>query len=230
MRKTSAFLPFVLVLAATLMASVTVGAAATAPVASGPPLGQNLIHNPGAEAGAGSKDGSVVPVPSWSTTGHATAVMYGSCTGGGCYPSLTDGGPKNRGLNFFCGGAADALSMATQDVDLSAFAVLIDQNKAHFRLSAWLGGFSTQADHAYVKATFFNGATVLDSVTIGPVTEAQREGKTSLLWRSADGFVPAHATMVRVMIAMIRTEGSANDGYADNLAFSISTGPPTLVE
>jgi hypothetical protein len=227
-RKTSAVFPFLTILAVALVAGMTMGAAA--PTTSGPPLGQNLLQNPGAEAGAGSKDGSVVPVPSWTTTGHATAVLYGSCVGSGCYPSLTDPGPKNRGLNFFCGGASDTLSTATQDVDLSAYAQLISQNKARFRLSGWLGGFSTQADRADVKATFFNGSTALNSVTIGPVTEAQRAGHTGLLWQSADGYVPVHATMVRVVIAMIRAEGTANDGYADNISFSISTGPPTLVE
>jgi len=67
---------------------------------------KNVIKNGNAEKGAGSTDGSTVPVPGWTETAGTTftAVQYGASGG---FPAATDPGPNNRGKNFFAGGDDD---------------------------------------------------------------------------------------------------------------------------
>jgi hypothetical protein len=61
----------------------------------------------------------------------------------------------------------------------------------------------------------------LGSVTIGPVTEAQRMGMTGMLFRSISGVVPKGATEVVVVLRMVRQDGEYVDGYADNLSLTL---------
>jgi len=50
------------------------------------------------------------------------------------------------------------------------------------------------------------------------VLSADRKGDTSLLSRTATGGVPAGTTKIKVTLTMTKTDGSDNDGSADNLA------------
>jgi hypothetical protein len=185
---------------------------------------KNLIKNGTAEAGEGSADGSTVPVPDWTMKKGTTftAVQYGP---GGGFPTATDPGPKRRGLNFFAGGQSDVSNtiVATQTDSLKAYATAIAGGAVTFKLSGFLGGYSTQKDRATVELAFKDAhGMILSTAAIGPVTVAKRKGLTGLLARSATGSVPVGAVKVQVTLRFVRVSGSYNDGYADNLSLTLS--------
>jgi hypothetical protein len=184
-------------------------------------LGQNAIVNGDAEAGVGSSDGSVVPVPGWTVSGQFTAVQYGAPGG---FPLATDPGPTNRGNNFFAGGPSAALSTGTQLVDVSNISSQINAGLVAFALSGYLGGFDGQNDNAILATQFLNGATVLGTSAIGPVTDQQRAGNTELLFETASGVIPVSTTSIEFSLALTRVDGSYDDGYADNLSFVATEG------
>lgn len=175
--------------------------------------GHNLIANPGAEAGRGTQDDSVVAVPSWKSARGFTAASY-AWSGGDL--SATTPGPPNGGKNYFYGGPDAATSTGTQVVPLASGS---HPAGTTFGLSAWLGGYSSQGDNAVLHVSFDTAqGQVLSSVSLGPVTAAQRNEVSKLLKRSVDGTVPAGAAEVVLKLVMTRTDGSDNDGMADNLS------------
>jgi hypothetical protein len=184
--------------------------------------GASLIVNCEAEADqAASGDGSVNhDVTAWENeTGAFTIVRYASTSGS--FPTTTEPGPQNRGAFFFSGGQA-ATSSASQIVDLANYAANIDSGTQSFQLSAYLGGFGTQADNARITATFRDAANnPLGSAAIGPVTAAERGGVTGLIPRSTGGIVPVGTRSVEIVLLMTRVDGTFNDGYADNLSFAL---------
>ncbi len=184
-------------------------------------FGTNVIVNGNAEAAAGSTDGSVVSVPGWNTSGSGfTAVQYGASGG---FPLATDPGPADRGSNFFAGGPSNGYSVGTETLDLSSDAALIDGGQVSFTLSGYLGGFSSQGDNAILSATFLSANDqALGGGEIGPVTAADRGDATGLLFRSTDGVVPIGTRGVDVDLQLFRTDGSYNDGYADNLSLVLT--------
>jgi hypothetical protein len=182
---------------------------------------ENLIKDPGAEKAKPSSAGGVVTVPDWTTSASSgfTAVRYGTAGG---FPGPGEHLPAHKGKNFFAGGAVtSAVSAGSQIDSLTAYKKLIKKG-ARFTLSAWLGGFSTQTDHATLTVTWLSGADkVLGHKTIGPVNEAQRHGNTGLWFRSASGKVPAGARLALITLRLVRKQGSYNDGYADNLSLTL---------
>jgi hypothetical protein len=206
------------------------------------PTTANLILNPGAEASTGSTDGSLVqgPIPDWETSGEANVIQYGASGG---FPQPTDPGPTDRGMNFFGGGPEDPLSIFTQTIDLSSYRAFIADGNVSFTLSAYLGGYSSQDDDAVLTVLFLGaedggvpddaaaftddggvvtvGSSVLGSVTIGPVTAAERQDQTGLLPVMTTGSVPVGTVAAEVQLVMTRYEGSNDDGYADNLSLTI---------
>jgi hypothetical protein len=183
----------------------------------------NLIRNAGAERTktAPTDGGDKVVVRSWSVAKryYFTAVRYGTPA----FLAKQDGGPKNRGKNFFAGGSDGTKSIATQTDSLTTYRSWIKAGKAHFTLSGWLGGYSSQNDHAIVTATWKNKSDdAISTATIGPVSATKRHDNTSLRFRSTDGKVPKSATTALITIRMIRTDGAYNDGYADNLKLVLS--------
>jgi hypothetical protein len=128
-------------------------------------------------------------------------------------------------VNFFAGGPGGATSAATQVVDVSGAAAEIDAGKVGATLSALLGGYSTQTDHAAVTATFLNGAGApAGAVGLPTVTPAQRNQVTALVARTASAAVPAGTRQISVRIDAIRDEGSYNDGYIDNVSLVLGPG------
>jgi len=183
----------------------------------------NLIVNPGAEAGSGSDIYSVVTVPGWTVNGNFTAVQYGSA---GDIPTLTDPGPPDRGMNFFAGGPSIGYSSGSQVIDLSPFAADIDAGIAGFVLSGYFGGWQGQNDNAVLTVSFVDGiGGVLGSAWIGRVSASDRGSATGLLLRDTSGLVPVGSRTVDLLLEMTRTDGSNNDGYADNLFFEITPVP-----
>jgi hypothetical protein len=184
--------------------------------------GANLLANPGAEAGPGGTSGSSeTPPPDWTVTGEFTAVQYEAAGG---FPS--DAVSKSIGgeTNFFAGGDAES-STATQTVDVSASAGEIDAGKVTATLSADLGGYASQSDNMVITATALNAAgAALQTLTIGPVTEAERKGETTLLARTTSQLLDAGTRSIRVVMTATRVEGEFDDGYADNVSLTLGAG------
>jgi hypothetical protein len=156
-----------------------------------------------------------VAVPGWITVSPFTVVPYNA---GGGFPAAADPGPPDRLNQFFAGGSG-ALSSASQDIDVSGNASDINPGKVTCDLSAWLGGFFTDADNATLTLTFFNGANNLGSSVLGPVTAVQRGNQTGLLLRSVSALpVPPNTTRLHLVLTMTRANGAFNDAYADSLA------------
>jgi hypothetical protein len=201
-----------------LLAPVARAATAGCPICGG-----NLISNPGAEAGPGSQNDRVVKVPGWKlTSGSFTAAAY--AWGGG---DLTPTTPKlpHRGKNYFYGGPGGAVSTGTQTLSLAGAATAITSGDLVATLSGWLGGYSSQGDNAALSVAFFGPhPPVLKTLSIGPVTEAQRDGKSELLYRTATTTVPVGTATAVVTLRFTRLDGSDNDGMADNLSLVLSKG------
>ena len=194
----------------------------------------NLIVNGNAESGTGSSDSSTtapVPIPGWTTTPNITEHTYDPA-GSAAFPDVNVSAAIGGGNQFFAGGpdssTDNTVETATQNIDVSAAATEMDAGKVAATLSADLGGFSTQGDNAAVTATFLNSAGgQLGTLTIGPVTAADRNNTTKLLRRSSSGTAPPGTRTVRVVLTATKTDGSYNDAYADNLSLTLtgSSGP-----
>jgi hypothetical protein len=203
-------------LASVMLAVVPAAASAVVPVG-------NLLVDPGAEAGVGASDSSGVSVPEgWTTTETMTAVKYGASS----FPTVEDGAAVDGGVNFFAGGPAAEASSATQTVDVSAAASEIDTGALPVTVSALLGGFASQADAASVTATFLSAAgPSLSAVTLPAVTPAERGDVTKLVPRALTATVPTGTRAIEVRIDAVRTDGSYNDGYADNISLVLGAPP-----
>jgi hypothetical protein len=207
-----------------VLAVITVLAAAPPVGASGLGLdlfGSNLIVNGDAESGAASVDGyAPVTIPGWTTSGSTVVVAYGTAGG---FPSPTDPGPDDRGTSFFAGGPDSPTSTASQVINVAPVAALIDGGAVDYTLAGYLGGWTDQDDAAVLRITFKQGALVLGSAEIGPVTAADRDNATGLLARDATGLVPAGTRQIVVTLVMTidPTIGTYNDGYADNLSLGL---------
>ncbi len=200
---------------------LTATAALLAAVSAQAAFNQNLIVNPGADAGSGG-DGSVLNnLPGWTVSGELTAIDYSlGCPGG--YPCASDPGPADRGLNHFAGGNA-GVSSGRQTIALGFAGAAINGPGAHFKLSGWLGGYASQDDNARLSVSFLDAANqVVGSSSIGPVSAADRSGATALLLREQTGWVPQGAVAAEVHLLMTRTGGTSNDGYADSLGLQLA--------
>lgn len=195
-------------------------AASASPAASNPcpSCGHNLIVNPGAEQGKGANGDVKVKTPGWKQTKNFTETLYTWSSGD---VSPTSKGPKQRGKNYFYGGPDSAKSTGTQLIKITAKGV--GSGKVHYALSGWLGGFSSQGDNATLVVTFENSqGKVVGTTKIGPVTAAQRKDVSEMLLRKTSGVVPASTRNVQVQLIMKRTDGSDNDGLADNLSLAFT--------
>jgi hypothetical protein len=153
----------------------------------------------------------------WNQTGSPAVVQYGAAGG---FPTTTDPGPIDRLKAFFAGGSI-ALSVLDQDIDVSANAADIDAGKVACDVEAWLGGYLNDGDSARFDVSFLDGAGKdLVFISLGPVTPADRGGKTGLLSRAKTVSLPAGVRTISAALYMIRDAnngGAYNDGYADNL-------------
>jgi len=206
------------------VAIATVGAcvftARATPAMAGATYGVNLVVNGGGEANVGAPDsGHVVKPTGWITTGQFTAVQYGAAGG---FPDKTSPGPAIRGKNDFEGGNV-ALSTAKQTISLASESSAINMGSVRFAFVAWLGGFASQSDNAVATLSFQNAnGAALGGATLGPVTPAQRGNITGLLHRLKSGVVPKGASSAVITIVLTRTDGTYNDGAADNVSLVLT--------
>ncbi len=189
----------------------------------------NLIVNGGAETGTGSSDSSTtapVPIPGWTTTTNITEHTY-DAVGSQNFPDANASAAIGGANQFFAGGPANRagnnVETATQDVAVPAAAAEIDAGGVTATLSADLGGFATQDDQAAITATFLgSGSQQLGSLTIGPVTAADRNNTTQLLPRSGSAAVPSGTRKIRVALTATKFAGAYNDAYADNISLTLA--------
>jgi len=183
-------------------------------------FGTNWIVNGDAESGAGSTDGSAVPVPGWSPLNGLpliTAVQYASAPGN--FPAVSDPGPPSRGVNFFAGGNTGT-AYGSQILDISAFAAQVDAGEIAYSLSGYLGGWTDQDDYASLGLAFLDSTTAIISGNsiIGPKAIG-RNGQTELLYESTTGVIPTGTRSLQFILQSYRQQGTYDDGYADNLSF-----------
>ncbi|MFT3784993.1 MAG: SdrD B-like domain-containing protein [Tepidisphaeraceae bacterium] len=179
-------------------------------------LGVNAVVNPSGDATAGATSASGIVVPTgWTANGNATIVKYGTAGG---FPTTSSPGPIVRGQNFFAGGPNNTASDFFQTLDISNVSAVTDANHLQYQLRAYLGGFGSQTDNAWVFMNFQNGSGgFISQVNVGPVSPADRGNVTGLLQRSKLGNVPAGTRKIQFQIHFENPSGGYNDGYADDL-------------
>ncbi|MFD5747209.1 phosphoesterase [Streptomyces sp. NPDC127033] len=193
----------------------------------------NLLVNGDAERGPG---GDAEPVPSvdgWTVRQGAPALI--AYAHGNGYPTAGDPGPAHRGSRFFSGGNSPRTAL-TQDVPLPAKGATgraaVDAGRVRYAVTAWLGGYATQEDGARFSVEFRDGrGTPVALSVLGPVTAAERGGRTALVERTAEAAVPPGARSARVLLVFTRTgSGTSNDGYADALSLTLRAAAPLHTE
>ena len=207
-----------------MVAAVLAVAALLAPTV---PQG-NLLTNPGAEAGQASPSGeTTVSIPGWQTTSTFTVAPYG---GGGApdfftFPPTSESQRIQGGTNFFAGGFRAGTSTATQTVDVSRAASLIDAGLVSATLTAWLGGFLSQPDPGTVEADFLaSDGTPLGTMQIGPVIPAERDNDLKFVEKGGSAAAPRGTRAIRVTMTAVQVEGTYDDAYFDNVVLAFK-GP-----
>ena len=190
-------------------------------------FGNNLIENGNAELGDGSNGYEYVDVPGWTgLEGGLTVVSYGA----NAFPNSESPGPDDGGNNFFAGGNNYPYSSANQIIDVSSFAVEIDQGTVTFDLSGYIGGYYDHEDNAALTVLFQDSSGgVLGSATIGQVSVSDRDRVTGLLFQDTQGFLPTDTRQIEVLLEMNRVHGAYNDGYADNLSLVLVPLPSSFI-
>ncbi|MGZ4384833.1 MAG: hypothetical protein ACXVY3_09555 [Gaiellaceae bacterium] len=178
----------------------------------------NLVQNPGAESVVATGSNGVIPITGWTTDSNFTAAAYGTDV------SAAEANGIGGGKYYFAGGPDNALAHASQVIDLSS-AGEIASGTVQAKLSAYIGGFSSQADSGTVSASFrAAGGASLGTMTIGPVTPADRGSVSKLLPRSTTASVPAGTRSVEIVLTSTRDSGAYNDGYFDNISLTLTGG------
>jgi len=235
-----------------LLAAASVNACGSSSSNTPPGPSANLILNPGAEAGMGTDGTSVATsIPDWTTTGEANVVQYGSSsfpattdpgppdegmnffTGGpddavstftqdidlSAYASDIAKGSETFTLSAYLGGYSD------QDDDATLTVYFLDAANVVVVGAAGDGGEDAGEDGGEdggEDAGIVLPAGVLGSASIGPVTSADRSSATGLLPVSATGTIPVGTMAIELQLVMIRYDGAYNDGYADDLSFTVA--------
>ncbi len=205
-------------------------------------LGKNLIVNGNAEQGAcdpvGNAVGSAIPsIPAWTTTGSFSVLCYGasgfefsnapgSIVRVSGLPDANSPGPDNRGNNLFFGGADRGSSSASQLINVTDLASIIDTGEGAYDLGAWLGGYATDLDNVLLNLDFLNkDGLSLGKTSIASPTPQERNNTTGLLFKSTQGILPVGSRQVNVALNMNYVRGRVNDAYADKLSFVVTKVP-----
>jgi len=177
-------------------------------------LGTNLIVNGDAEAGT----------TGW--TAFAGTPIFGSADYGSNWVLPTQPGPVDRGNKLFVGDSGNAYAAAYQTLNFSDLASASNAGQLSYQLSGWLGGWESQPDNALLYVQFYDAAQVeIGHASLGPVTPADRNNATGLFYVAASGALPLGAQSATFSLSMERLNGSDNDGYADNLSFTLQAVP-----
>lgn len=202
--------------------AVSAALASTMATPAKPIVSGELIRNGGAEAGGAAADAAATVAPAgWKTTGNFTAVKYSA---GGGFPDAAASRAIAGGKQFFAGGPASPAASASQVVNIPP-AFRKAGLKVTAKLSAALGGFSSQLDDASVTATFLsNAGSALGTLAIRPVSHGQRGDATKLVPRTRAKPLPAGTRSVKIVITARPLSGGYVDGYADNVSLHLMAG------
>jgi hypothetical protein len=220
MSRKAAVRTFAALLTATLV-PIAPSLASAASVQPGGFLTKNLIRNAGFDADACTDGYSALTPKKWkSAAGAPTVICWKG--GEGSFPNLHDKHPRKHGANFAAGGDDAEVSNLTQTIKLKKYADAIDAGTVVGALSGYLGGFANQEDATTITVTWRDASgAALGATAIGPVTAADRHGKTGLWKRAAKQAVPAGTRSALITIEMDRTEGIYNDGYVDTVSLRL---------
>jgi hypothetical protein len=205
-------------------ARVVTPATARAPIAQ---PGDNLLVNPGAEAGASTRNGwAAVTIPGWRVRrGLPTVVKYGNPG----FPAPRAPGPRTRGVQMFVGGAGGT-AVLTQRIALRSPSGAVLSAGTRFALRAWLGGSATS--HAVVQVQFRSAADRTLAVMRTPsLRRSGHKPPPGLHREDISGRIPASAVTavvaVRLDTSLTNADGpdaplvGYNHALVDNVGFSI---------
>jgi len=110
-----------------------------------------------------------------------------------------------------------------QNIDLTDYMDLIDNEDANFILSAWLGGEKGESDEGIVTIHFRNSLLpdLGEKSTIGPVSLKSLSQQFMVFFRNTTGVVPANSRWMTVIITMTHSDNT-NDPIIDNAHFEIT--------
>jgi len=202
-------------------AATTASAFAAAPAANaraaapGGGCFRNLLQNGGAE------DGFPGGIPGWNN-GKPFMSLGRYCPSCALTSALSK---RIRGGNqFFAGGSGAPGSPPPkkaylwQEVDVFECPTC---DGYYANTSAYLGGWKDDGDYMTVTTRFLSSRRKsLGSFVIGPVTAAQRKGKSTLFFRSNAVKVPCGTATIRVTLTATTFQSSDdyNDRYGDKVS------------
>ncbi len=194
-------------------------------------LAGNLLANGGFEGpGAAAILTQSPAIPGWERSGAMTFVRYGIASHAYFPSRLASPRHTTGGSGLLWGGRSTAtggITQAVQAVDVSSSAASIDAGRATAGLSADLGGALHHNDRMDARAEFLDGAgATLGSLTIGPVTAADRKGQTRMLRRAARGPVPAGSRTIRVTLTSTDDDMGYSSAVADNVRLTLDAADP----
>jgi flagellar motility protein MotE (MotC chaperone) len=207
----------------TLAAGLGLLVLATAPQAAFGTV--NLVQNAGAEDGP-SGGGNITAVPSWNTTSLFSVNNYGNGDG----PTGAVGQQIAGASNYFWGGPNNAVSTATQTIDVSSYYSAIATGRAPLIFGVFLGRKQGQRDHMDVKLD------ALDAVGTGHASISAFGGSanspattTSLSPIAGSVTIPKGTRTLRLTMTATRLDGNNNDAYADNLVVIVGDPSPVTI-
>ena len=122
----------------------------------------------------------------------------------------------------------------TQTYDLTATEVVeLTNTGLNYEMSADLFGFSTQGDKATFTVEFFDtigatgtslGTEILDGINPGAWGSNLTAGSGDNFFATTGSF-DVSTKSVLITLSSTRASGSSNDGYADNVSFSVVSVP-----
>ncbi len=127
---------------------------------------------------------------------------------------------------MFFGGADRDSSSASQLINVTDLAFIIDTGEGAYNLGAWLGGYATDLDNVQNSLDFLNkDGLSLGKTSIASPAPEQRNNTTGLLFKFTQGILPVGSRQVNVALNMNYVRGRVNDGYADKLSFVVTKVP-----
>jgi hypothetical protein len=194
-----------------------------APTALAATTSGNLIRNGDATVGRCTADWTAATtLPGWTVDSGSPDLICSSAAKFG-YPA----GASADAAFYAPGNQGDG--SVEQTVSVASAASAIDGGAVDYDLSAWLGGWTTDAGYAELSLSFLSSAGApLGSAALPTVTESDRGGATEFLARSATGVVPAGTRTIKVSLAFVDSASEA--GYAEHLSLTLNTqvASPTL--
>ncbi|CAF4770749.1 unnamed protein product [Rotaria sp. Silwood2] len=187
-------------------------------------FGVNLLENDGAEEGEcysnpyGNFTGRKTPL-GWQRDGDAFQVLYNAS------------GWKVHEMNkdwqscLFCAvlQRTNRFVVLWQEIDVAPLAMLIDMRRARYLISGYLGGIDNEPGATIMKIIFRKGETRNQTVTVGRISNNDRQGKTALIFRDHNDLIPIGTTSVIIELHFdrLRNSNPIRLGLADQLTFII---------